>query len=232
MKKLITLSAMTLLCANTLLAEAPLYTPEDTQKTYNVGLKVGTLGAGIEVSTPLKEQYAVRFNINGASYSRTETEEQIEYDADLKFANAGILLDYFPFEQRGFRLTAGVYYNGNTVDGTAQPEAGTYTINGFTYEASDIASLDASLDFDRFAPYLGLGWGTQERTKGFNFSLDVGILFSKPSLTYSVTCGDTTDAAMCEQIKADVALEKASVDDDLDDINFYPVVMLGVAYNF
>ena len=151
-----------------------------SDRLYNVGLTVGTLGAGINVATPINDSFQLRLNINGAKYSRTESEEDIDYDADLKFANAGLLVDYFPFESVGFHLTAGAYYNANKIEAAGQPTNGTFTIDDVDYQAAEIGSLNADLDFDKFAPYIGLGWGNDSRSEGFGFSLDIGALVGKP----------------------------------------------------
>lgn len=201
-------------------------------RLYNVGLTAGTLGAGINVATPINENFQVRFNINGAKYDTTETEEDIEYDVDLKFANAGVLVDYFPFESVGFHLTAGAYYNANKIDGEGRPMDGTtFTIDDVDYQASQIGSLDATLDFDKFAPYVGLGWGNDSRSEGFGLSLDIGVLVGQTKVDLAATRGVVDDTTW-DAIQTSVTNEQAALDDDLDRLKIYPVVMLGFTYTF
>lgn len=212
--------------------ELPETTIEDTSsRLYNVGLKVGTLGVGIDVSTPINDSFAFRVNVNGATYSHSATEEEIDYDADLKFANAGVLVDYFPFESVGFHLSAGAYYNANKIEAQGVPN-GTYTIDGKDYAASDIGSLDAKLDFDKFAPYVGLGWGNDSRSEGFGFSLDLGMLVGKTHTDLTATRGSTADDTTWAEIQDSVAAEKEKLDDDLDRLKVYPVIMVGITYTF
>ncbi len=198
---------------------------------YDVGLKAGTLGVGIEVSTPISENLAIRFNINGASYSRSETEQEIDYDGDIDFFNAGLMLDYFPIEDSSFRLSGGAYYNGNELSAIAKPRNGTYSLAGIEYDAELISSLNAGGDFDEFAPYIGLGWGNNTSLEGFSFSLDVGVLVSSPNVDLDVTRGAATDAEW-NLIQKSAENEQDAIDDDYNDIAVYPVVMLGVTYRF
>ena len=201
-----------------------------TDRLYNVGLTVGTLGAGLNVATPISDSFQLRLNVNGAKYSRTETEEDIDYDADLKFANAGLLVDYFPFESVGFHVTAGAYYNANKIDATARPTASDpISINDVDYTVADIGQLDAKVDFDKFAPYVGLGWGNDSRSEGFGFSLDVGVLVGKPAAKLTPV---GVNPLVKSQIEADIKAEQASIDEDLKDVKVYPVIMFGVTYTF
>lgn len=212
--------------------DLPETTIEDTSsRLYNVGLKVGTLGVGVDVSTPINNSFALRVNINGATYSHSASEEDIDYDADLKFANAGVLVDYFPFESVGFHLSAGAYYNANKIEAQGQPTAGTFTIDDMDYQASEIGSLDAKLDFDKFAPYVGLGWGNDSRSEGFGFSLDLGMLVGKTNTYLTATRGIVDDATWAD-IQNSVANEKEKLDDNLDELKVYPVISVGITYTF
>lgn len=204
-----------------------------TDRLYNVGLTVGTLGAGINVATPINESFQLRLNVNGAKYSTTEKKEDIDYDADLKFANAGLLVDYFPFESVGFHLTGGAYYNANKIEGTARPTAtDPITINDVDYSSADLGQLDAKLDFDKFAPYAGIGWGNDSRSEGFGFSLDLGVLVGQTKVGLTPTYGSAATAAIKAQIDSDIAAEQKKLDDDLDKLKIYPVIMFGVTYTF
>jgi len=198
---------------------------------YNVGLKVGTLGVGIEVSTPVSNNVAIRFNINGGSYSRSEKEKDIDYDGDIDFLNAGLLVDYFPFEDSAFRLSGGAYYNGNELCAVGKPRNGTYRLDDVEYDAELINTLTAGGDFDKFAPYIGLGWGNNSSLEGLSFSLDVGMLIGKPDIQLDVTRGNATDAEW-NLIQKSAANEQESIDEDYNDISVYPVVMLGMTYRF
>jgi len=64
----------------------------------------------------------------------------------------------FPFANN-FRISAGAMFNRNKFSMKGQPTGGTFTINGTTYPASDVGSFDAQVDFNKAAPYIGIGYG-------------------------------------------------------------------------
>jgi len=204
-----------------------------SNRLYNVGLTAGTLGAGINVATPINDSFQLRLNVNGAKYSHTQKEEDVDYDADLKFANVGLLVDYFPFESVGFHLTGGAYYNGNKIDASGKPNAsGNIEINDIEYDVTELGKLDAKLDFDKFAPYAGIGWGNDSRSEGFGFSLDLGVLVGQTHVGLTPTYGSAATAAVRQSIDADIVAEQKKLDDDLDKLKVYPVIMFGVTYTF
>ena len=199
---------------------------------YAVGLKVGTLGAGLDISRSINEKLNIRFNINGATYSDTRCESNVEYDYDLTLATAGLLVDYFPMNN-GFRISAGAYYNGNEFELTAQPQGGSYNINGVTYTTAQIGSLAGLIEFDELAPYIGIGWGNTTKTKGWGFYADAGIMYhGEPQVTLTPTCGSAVTAAACTTIQNDVEAERLDLVNELSDYKIYPVVALGVTYTF
>ena len=101
---------------------------------HQVGVNVGTLGAGIEYSTSINEMFVLRTGVNGFNYSDSLTESGIKYDADLELKTASLILDYHPFSN-GFRLSGGAMYNGNQLKMTGKPDgtAGTIEINGMQW---------------------------------------------------------------------------------------------------
>jgi len=214
--------------------DEPMVEAVASDRLYNVALSAGTLGVGVHVATPIDENFQLRINANGGSYSDSTTEDGIDYDADLTLANVGLLVDYFPWQDLGFHLSAGAYYNGNKVEATATPSSdGTINVNGVDYSTDQLAHLDAKVDWDKFAPYVGLGWGNDSRTEGWGFSIDLGVLIGEPKTTVTYDVADSVKGTPLETaIDTNVQAEKADLDDTLSDYNVYPVVTVGFTYTF
>ena len=193
-------------------------------------VKAGTLGAGLDIGWAFNESLDARVSLNGYSTDDTFTESDIAYTADIDLATAGLLLDWHPF-RGSFRLSAGVYANNNELSATGRPTGGTFVINGVTYNASDIGSLNGLIAFDSASPYLGLGFGRMSKS-GFKFTFDLGVLYQKPDATLNVVCGAGLPAPTCTQLQSDVAAEQAQLNDELDDYRYYPVVAIGVGWVF
>jgi len=196
-------------------------------------LKAGTLGAGLDVSKGISESLALRLQANALSYEDDFTESDVDYSADLKLQSAGLLLDWHPFSGV-FRVSLGAYWNGNEASAVGRPTGGTYEINGVTYNAADIGSLNGQIDFESVAPYFGIGFASAPKAgRGMTFSFDLGVLYQgEPNLGLTATCGVGLPPANCTQLQNDVAAEQASLQDDLNDYKFHPVVSFGIGYRF
>jgi len=224
------------------IVEIPELVKVEESSLYTAGLKVGTLGLGAELSIPLSDSFSLRANVNGFSYSDDDVYEdagdEIAYDATIDLLTVGLLLDYYPMESSQFRVTAGVYYNGNGFDATMEPTNGTYDIDGVPYNAADIGSLSADASFDDVAPYIGIGWGNKGTEAGWGFSIDVGAMYQGDAeLNADVTRGagipnNAAGDALFSDIEDSVEAERVTAEDDLSDFQWYPVIMVGVTYTF
>jgi hypothetical protein len=205
-----------------------LSSPADVLADTSLGVRGGTLGGGIELSRAFGQSTAVRLNVDAFNYSLTTTRDNIQYDAKLKLQTGSLLGDWFPFAN-SFRISAGVVYNGNKLTLKGQPTGGSYTINGMPYPAAQVGSLDATVDFNKGAPYFGIGYG-RPINSGLSLLFDLGVLFQgSPRSKIDVTCGP---GAPCSQLKSDAAAEQSKLADSLRSFKYYPVLSLGLAYTF
>jgi hypothetical protein len=201
--------------------------PADT----SIGLRGGTLGGGVELSTALSQRAAVRLNADGYNRKQTSTHDNIDYDMKLKLQTVSLLGDWFPFANN-FRISLGAMFNGNKFTLKGQPTGGTYTVNGTTYQASDVGSFDGRVDFNKAAPYFGIGYG-RPINSGLSLIFDLGVMSQgSPKSKIDVTCGPATPPATCSQLKSDAAAEQSKLDDSLHSFKYYPVISLGLAYTF
>ena len=233
-----------LVCASVLWAggdiEEPSGVPESmTGETaaafsgYNADLKFGTLGVGVDVARAINDRFALRLNVNGLRYSRQETIDDVDYDGTISLLTVGGLVDYHPFTN-AFRISAGAYYNGNKFSGTATPSATqTLNIGNNTYTGAEIGRLDAQVDFNKFAPYLGIGWGSDARQEGWGFSFDLGVMYQgSPQVDATAAINASLPAAVKQAILDDIEVEKQNIQDDVKNYKWYPVIMIGVNYTF
>jgi len=190
---------------------------------FVTGAKVGTLGFGLQTVKKYSDKIDFRFEGNGYNYSTTGTEDDVNYDIKLKLATLGAIADYHPFSN-GFTLSGGVYYNGNKMTIDATP-AVSVSIGNNTYTPAQIGSLHGDIDFNTISPYLGIGYSNATKNeKGWSFTTEAGVLFQgKPSVSLSTS-----------KTIADVDLknEESNIEDDLSDLQYYPVVTIGFMYRF
>ena len=191
--------------------------------------KLSTLGLGLEAAFPITQSVDGRIGINTFKYSITKTSTSnggnTDYKGDLNLGSLEALADWHPFSG-SFRLSGGLVYNNNNLNMTALPGAGsTVSIGGTTYTMGAGESVNASIDFNKVAPYLGIGWGRTPKNTGFSFTSDIGILF-QGSPKASVTTNDPNVTA------ADISQANSDLNNSVSSFKVYPVISFGMGYTF
>jgi len=197
-----------------------------------IAAKVSTLGAGVELTTnviPLLLN--LRLQANGFKYNQTITKTQVTYDGKLKLLSVGAIADFYPFAGK-FRISGGLYYNGNKFDIVGKPTAAsTFVLNGTPYSTGQVGSVSGTIDFNKFAPYLGVGWGDAVSSGSpFGFSFEVGALYQGKAKTSLST--SRVNPLIATQLANNLAAEKKKLDNSLNNFKFYPVVSLGLNWKF
>lgn len=198
-------------------------------KNIAVGLKGGSAGIGGEVTVGLLSKLNFRSGMNFFSYDGSGIESETEYDYTVKLRSVPLLLDYYPFDN-GFKVTSGVFINNSKVTGVAQPEGLVLDIGGIEYKILSIGDVNGKIDFRKASPYLGIGWGNAlSKGSPVKVTVDIGVLFQgKPN----VTLEPTKDTSLIPGFDDSLEKETADLKKDLEYLQYYPVVSLGVAYSF
>jgi len=192
--------------------------------------QIGTLGIGLNAGYQFNDIFKARFNANYLTLHTERTISDVDCDMDFSSLTLGVLADVHPFSGY-FRLTGGLYYVNMQADATANLKSGkSYTIGDHSYTGAQLGSGEGSVKWQRFAPYLGLGFGPGEGTdSGFSFSADVGVLiFGDPKVSMSFT-NPTASAAL----SGDVGRYESKAKNEIRSyLPVWPVLSLGVSYRF
>jgi hypothetical protein len=194
--------------------------------------KVGTLGVGGELNVAFSDYAGARIGYNAFKYTRNTTVSSINYDADAQLRTVSILGDWYPFAG-GFRASAGLMYNDNQATYNGVPTGGTFLINGQPFQATDVTSLKGTMSFGNVSPYLGIGWGNPvAKDKGWGMTTDIGVLFQgSPNTTLVATCSPTALPGACPT-QSDVDAQNAQMQSDLKNFKYWPVVSIGISYQW
>ena len=199
------------------------------------GLKVGTLGVGLDIATDIPgfqaDKANVRFAGNYFTYSRSENLSRLAIDGKLKLQTFGMVGDWYPFAG-SFRLTAGGYFNQNAVSVTGKPKGGSFNFNGTDYTPQQVGTLsDRAKLGTGFAPYAGIGWGNALGSgKQWGVFSDFGVLFTgSPKLSLSSQGGTLSNDPT---LVANLENERHKAQKDIDFAWAYPVISVGVSYKF
>lgn len=195
------------------------------------GLKIGTTGVGVDVAYAFNNSLSARVGYSYANFGFSYNETDVEYDSTLKLSNLNLLLDWNVVG--GFRITAGLVPQKNKVEVTGKPTSGTYTLNGVTYNASDVANLSGKIESgNSVAPYLGVGYGIVAG-RGVNIYADLGVQYQgSPKVALSATCGPALNASSCASLQNNVAAEQVKLADDIKNFKWYPVLSIGLTVGF
>jgi hypothetical protein len=212
-----------------LLASVALLTPRrgDAQireHVWEIGVaaRVGTLGFGAEVGTPLNDYFRLRGGLGILPVEVSTTISGIEYDIRLPSPNGWLHLDFFPVLE-GFRVTTGLLYSPDDYHFDATPSA-PIRIGNHDYEAADIGTLKTKVIFSDFVPYLGVGYGSPNG-EGFGLMVDLGMGFrSAPDGNIKVT-GPARGSYLLE---LDLEREWSEVLDDVQNLKYLPSFSLGL----
>ena len=193
------------------------------------GLKIGTLGPGVEAVAYLAPKLNLRGAFNYINFSFDGSVEGIDYEADFDLSSFEALMDFHPFEN-GFRITAGAVFNENKADLTGTTDDDTIEIGDTDFPTAAVGELVGSAEYDNIAPYIGIGYGNAVADNvDFTFSFDLGVMFqSEPEVSLSATGPIRNDPTF----QAELAKEEGDAQDFADKLKIYPVLSFGICYYF
>ncbi|MDD5482291.1 MAG: hypothetical protein PHP98_01375 [Kiritimatiellae bacterium] len=194
-----------------------------------LGIKAGTLGAGAEITLGVLEDVLnVRAGGNYLHLRFSGKIKDVDYGVDLNMASVPLLLDCHPF-CNNFRITGGFILNHNRPGLDAKLNE-TQKIGGHDYTPEEIGTLSGSVNFKKFAPYAGIGFGNAVGPHtSWNFVFDLGVMFQgSPDISLTADGSKSGDPVF----QADLAQEEGNVQDEADKFRFYPVLAVGISYQF
>ena len=210
---------------------------------FAVGVKVGTLGIGVQAGTALGSRINVRGGANFFSYKDSITEDGVIYNGTLQLRSVEAKLDLFVIG--GFRVTPGLLlYNDNNVSAAASvPNGSSVTFNGTRYTSNPADPLrgTAAITFNKFAPTIGIGFGNllPRSNRHWSLSTDLGIAFSgSPQFGLGLTGSACVNGTVCQpvattpSVAANVEAERVKIQNDLKDFKYYPEVSVMFGWKF
>ena len=199
---------------------------QDARSGVTLGPTIGTLGAGAEAGFRAGPYIGIRLDASFLSFDYNRTIDSIPYKFGVNLRSGGPVLDLYPFAG-GFHLTAGARINGNGADVTATPGS-SVRIGNDTFTPAQLGSLSGSLKYNRFTPYLGIGYSGRIAS-WLELGLDLGVLYQgKPRVSLAASGPFATNPTL----QADLAQEERDVRNRLDFTTWYPALTLAALFHF
>ena len=171
----------------------------------------------------------VGFNMFGTSLSVNSG--NVKYSTDINLATFGGTFDVYPLAHSpwggGFRVSAGLKWNGNSLDLTATPVNGA-KINGTSYPGAQLGTIKGTLDFEPISPYVGIGYAGRVYG-GFELGIDIGALYQGRGNLNLTASGI---AATTPGLQADLKKEEDKIISKVSLLDFYPVLEVTAKYRF
>jgi hypothetical protein len=204
-----------------------------TSQAYaaGIGIRAGTTGVGIDVGWSVIPTLSARIGYSALGFNTSVNTSDVDYDGKVRLSNLSGLLDWSPLGP--LRITVGLVGADNKVDIKGTPAGSTYTINGNTYQASDVVNLNGTVKVGHGVnPYLGFGYGNVGGA-GVNIYFDIGVMIQgSPRTRLTANCGVALSPAQCAQLQDDVEVERLKVQDKLNNYKLYPVASIGITVGF
>jgi len=198
--------------------------------------RIDTRGLGADIVVKATDKLNFRAGVKAFSFSRDDTASGIDYQMKAKLLSGGAYLDWHP-SGKSFRVSVGGVINGNEVTAVNKP-AQSFNVGAHTYLASEIGELNGTLKTNKFAPYLGIGWGNAvSGDKRVKLLFDLGVMYhGTPDATLEANLPTDSplrsNPVLHDQFMADLEQERSDFQDDANSYKFYPVISVGLAIRF
>jgi hypothetical protein len=217
---------------------------QQSSSHVGIGVKISTLGAGIETAVPLAAKANLRGGVNFFQYNRAIINDGIHYAGQLQFRSAEAHFDWYPFG--GFHVSPGVlFYNGNQLTASASVPGGqNFTLNGTAYQSDSTNPVTGTgkLDFVKVSPSIMLGFGNLIPRSGrhYSFLFEFGGAYqgsARVALNLTGSVCDTATGTICTStsdptVQANVLAQQQKIKNDINPYRFFPVVSIGFGFNF
>jgi hypothetical protein len=191
----------------------------------------GTLGLGVSAGWRFHDHFGLHAGINYFGLSQDGHDiEGISYDADLRLLSAPIALDIYPWASKPFRISVGVLWNGNQIEGEVpqDPVAGRtfVTIGSTSYDSAAIGNLNMKAEQTAVAPFISIGTSFYfDKAKHWSLSGELGVAYAGSADVALSNTGAPVNPA-------DLAAERQQIEDWADSFKFYPILKVSLNFSF
>ena len=208
-----------------------------------VGFTANTLGAGVELATPLSRSLNLRSGINFLPFNDLFTVDGLNYNAKLHLQSSTSTIDWFP-GRHSFHISPGILYSRNSLSAITSVGPGqSFTLGdqSFVNSVNDPVAGNAAVVFPhQIAPMLTVGFGNIIPRSGRHFSVpfEIGAAYTgAPQIHVNLNgTACTTDGCVSfatnAEAQASLKQEVSDINETLKRIPVYPIVSLGFAYHF
>ncbi|MFZ4796586.1 MAG: hypothetical protein ACOYMA_03775 [Bacteroidia bacterium] len=149
-------------------------------KNFAVSLGIGTTGYSGAFHYQLNNKIGFRLGYSRGyydpNYFTTFSGNSINVTTEFNIETLNLLVDYFPFKNKIFRITGGIARNNNSFIVNVTPLSSA-TFGYIVYPPEMIGDMKLIASIEQYNPYLGIGFGkTNPKTK-LGLGVDFGLYY-------------------------------------------------------
>lgn len=210
--------------------------------SWQIGIKASSLGAGVDLATPLTRRLGLRGQFNFIAFNYPFDIDGVNYDSHLNLRSGSLSMDWYP-TRHSFRISPGIMYFNDHLDAIASvPPGSNFELGdqGFINSVDDPVNGTMSAVFPHHvAPMvtfaINLLGGRYAR---FTMPVELGFAYTgapRVSVTFDGTaCMDEGCFTFADNPEALESLqaEIAKLNRKLTYFPVYPIASVGFAYRF
>jgi hypothetical protein len=199
-----------------------------SEKKNAFAISFGSPGLGLEYARKLSPKINAKlvwhsFNLKDFEKEDIEIKDDlVDLLANLEVSIIDVGIEYLPFTNSSFKLTAGLGFLSNVNANGVVTYTEEVVFGDVVVSKNDVGEINGDISWTGVAPYLGIGFGRAIPKKRLGFGIEFGSYFSSsPDVKLTAT-----------ELLAPTAEQEDNLREALTSFKFIPRVQLRIAYKF
>lgn len=208
-----------------------------------IGTRVGTLGWGGQIATPLTSRINLRGSAQFFNFGYGLGVDGANYNSELHLKSGTVSVDIYPFRS-SFHVSPGFVIFKSTAAATMYvPGGNTFSLGDqdYTSDPNDPVQGNGALTFGRtILPAFTIGFGNMipAREKShWSVPIDIGAAYTGQNSMQINVGGSVCQQGFCmstsdPSVQSNVVQEQNDVNESMKRFKIYPILTTGVTYRF
>jgi hypothetical protein len=208
-----------------------------------IGTRLGTLGYGAQIATPITSRLNLRGSANFFNFGYGIGVDGANYNSELHLKSGMVSVDYYPFHS-SFHVSPGfMIFKSNAGATMNVPGGNSFTLGDveYTSDPNDPVHGSGVMAFGRtFMPALTIGFGNmipRREHSHWSVPVDFGLAYTGRNSMQINLVGSACQQGFCmstsdPNIQQNVVQEQNDINESMKRFKIYPILTSGVSYRF
>lgn len=201
---------------------------EVKQRKNAFAVSFGSPGISFEYARKLNKKLSAKivyYTFNISDFEREDVEikdDLVDLKANLEVAIIDLGIEYLPFNNSSFKLTAGLGYLSNVNLNAVFTYKEDVIVGTVVIKNENVGQIEADVNWSGIAPYVGIGFGRAIPKNRFGIGFEIGSYYtSSPDVNLTAS-----------NLLAPTAEQEDNLRESLESYKFIPKIQIRLAYNF